>query len=101
LIFYRGSERAPWTTAGRLQAHKTIRILPVNPMNKHCLSCSVEMGVNFVSSQHNHENRGNEGSPPQRPSRGTAGQFHGFQNAHVIDPPRGRPDGGGAFIANN
>jgi len=34
-----------------------------------------------------------DGSPPQGPSRGTAGQITGFVHCPVIDPPRGRPAG--------
>jgi len=51
-----------------------------------------------ASSHPKHENRRHEGSPPQGPSRGTAGQFGVFLEMSVIDPPRGRPFGGGGII---
>jgi hypothetical protein len=59
------------------------------------LNRSGETGMNFLSSHRNYENRIYEGSPPQDPSRGTAGQFRVLKKLLVIDPPRGRPFGGG------
>jgi len=58
----------------------------------------IELGMNVVSSHRNHENRSYEGSPPQGPSRGTAGLCV-FQIS-VVDPPRGRPVGGGGTYQN-
>ena len=53
-------------------------------------------GLELGRSHRNHENRRYEGSPPQGPSRGTAGQFRVLKKIlPFIDPPRGRPFGGG------
>jgi hypothetical protein len=45
-------------------------------------------------------NRNYDGSPPQGPSRGTAGQFGVFLEISVVDPPLGRPVGGGGNSHN-
>jgi len=52
--------------------------------------------MNWLISHQNFDNQRYERSPPQGPSRGTAGQFRVFlKMLKVIDPPRGRPAGGG------
>ena len=52
------------------------------------------------SSHPNHENRRYESSPPQGPSRGTAGQITGFFYEYGNLGRRGAPFGAAAFIAN-
>jgi len=53
--------------------------------------------MNFISSHHNHENRRYEGSPPQGPSRGTAGQSGIFQKYHSWSAGGAPCRGGGNY----
>jgi len=51
-------------------------------------------------SHHNHLNRRYEGSPASGPSGARRGSSVFFKMLPVVDPPRGRPFGGGGVHHN-